>query len=73
MRTVEQIIRSCLAVYHKEMVVPLPRRGVLEIELPAEERQAIIDHDGEHEQAIDITPDGSVRVMGVLVKEKKDG
>lgn len=69
----EEVIYKCLAVYHASVRTPLASRTPLEIELPPEEVQLLKEGEPNYPGTILITPNGSVRVMGVLVKEKTNG
>lgn len=70
---IEKVIYKCLTVYHASARTPLGAREPLEIELPIEEVKLLKNNEGQFPGIILTTPNGTMRVMGVLVKEKTDG
>ena len=69
----EDVIMKCLKVYRANSVTPLGDRGPLEIELPKEEVEILRSGADNFPGTVLITPSGSIRVNGVLIKEKSDG
>lgn len=69
----EDVIMKCLKVYRANAHTPLGNRGPLEIELPKEEVEILRSGADSFPGTVLITPNGSIRVNGVLVKEKSNG